>query len=119
MSGKRLDVGSVAGEDSAAWLSDGDHECIDGRAGTGTSAEFGCSAGNVHADGRFNDARLQEAVVFASRPASPCSDSTSTIVGTSGGHSSCAVNARMSETDVFVRAARRESPPLSRTSTFS
>jgi len=55
--GKRLDVGSVAGEDCAAWLGDG--------------------------------------------------------------HNSCAVNARMSETEVFVRAVRRENPPLSRTSTFS
>jgi len=57
--------------------------------------------------------------VLASRLESPCSDSTSTIVGTIGGHSSCALKARMSETAVLVRADRRDSPPLSRTSTVN
>lgn len=62
VSGKRFDVGSVAGEDCAAWLGDGHHERIDGRAGAGESAELGCSAGNIHADGRFDDACLQKAM---------------------------------------------------------
>ena len=35
---------------------------------------------------------LRNRLVLASRPESPCSDSTSTIVGTSGGHNSCAVS---------------------------
>lgn len=45
-----------------AWIGDGDHECTDGRAGAGESAELGCSAGNIHADGRFDDACLQKAM---------------------------------------------------------
>lgn len=53
--------------------------------------------------------------VLASRLGSPRSD-TRTIVGTSGGHSSCALSAPISESAVLVRAERRETPPLSRTS---
>ncbi len=30
VSGERLDVGSIAGEDRAAWLGNRDDECIDG-----------------------------------------------------------------------------------------
>ena len=48
---------------------------------------------------------------------SPVADSTSTIVGTTGGHKSCALNARMSDRAVLVRAERRNNPPLSSTST--
>jgi hypothetical protein len=55
--------------------------------------------------------------VLASRRGSPYRDSTRTIVGTTGGHSSCALNARMSDRAVLVRAERRNTPPLSRTST--
>ena len=55
--------------------------------------------------------------VLASRLGSPCRDSTRTIVGTIGGHSSCALNARMSDRAVLVRAERRDNPPLSSTST--
>ena len=55
--------------------------------------------------------------VFASRLPFQYSDSTSTIVGTTGGQSSWVLSARMSVTDVSVRAARRDRPPLSSTST--
>ncbi len=44
VSSERLDVGSVSSEDGAAWLGDRNHECIHGRACSGKSAEFGCSA---------------------------------------------------------------------------
>ncbi len=114
-----FDVGSVAGEDGAARLGDRDDECIDGRVGVGEAAELGCSAGDVTLAVGSMMHVFKKRWVLASRPASPCNDSTSTIVDTSGGHSSCAVRARMSETEVFVRAARRESPPLSRRSTLS
>ncbi len=59
---KSLDVGSVSGEDRASWFGDRDDECIDGGAGASESAELGGPAGDVHADGGFDDARLQEAV---------------------------------------------------------
>lgn len=55
--------------------------------------------------------------VLASRRGSPSNDSTSTIVGTTGGHSSCALSAPMSDSAVLVRAERRDTPPLSSTST--
>lgn len=55
--------------------------------------------------------------VLAPRRGSPWRDSTRTIVGTTGGHNSCAWNARMRERAVLVRAERRVNPPLSRTST--
>ena len=55
--------------------------------------------------------------VLASRLGSPWRDSTRTIVGTTGGHRSCALSAPMSDSAVLVRAARRDTPPLSRTST--
>ena len=55
--------------------------------------------------------------VFASRLSFPYSDSMSTMVGTTGGQSSWVLSARMSLTDVLVRAARRDRPPLSSTST--
>lgn len=119
VSRKRLDVGTVSGEDRASWFGQRDDEGIDGGTGTSESVELGGPAGDVHADGGFDDARLHEAVGVGVAAGTPCSDSTSTIVGRSGGHNSCAVRARISETEVFVRAARRESPPLSRTSTFS
>jgi hypothetical protein len=57
-----FDVRSVAGEDGAAWLGDRDDERIDGRAGSGACSELSGSAGDVHVDGRLDDARLQEAV---------------------------------------------------------
>ena len=62
VSGKCLDVGSISGEDRASWFGNRDHQCVDSRAGTGTSAEFGSPAGDVHTDGRFDDARLQKSV---------------------------------------------------------
>ena len=58
-----------------------------------------------------------DSLTDGSRRGSPSGDSARTIVGTTGGHSSCAVNARMSETAVLVRAERRDNAPLSRTST--
>jgi hypothetical protein len=35
VSGKRLDVGSIAGEHRAAWFGDRDDECVDSGAGAG------------------------------------------------------------------------------------
>ena len=55
--------------------------------------------------------------VLASRRGSPCRDSTRTIVGTTGGHSSWALSAPMSDSAVLVRADRRDTPPLSRINT--
>jgi hypothetical protein len=57
--------------------------------------------------------------VLTSRLGSPYSDSTRTIVGTTGGHNSCALKAPMSDSAVLVRAERRDTPPLSRTSTVN
>ncbi|MEZ5297820.1 MAG: hypothetical protein R2697_16530 [Ilumatobacteraceae bacterium] len=60
--GERFDVGSVAGQDHAAWLGNCDNERVDGRTCSGASSQLGGSPSSSLADGRFDDAHLQESV---------------------------------------------------------
>lgn len=60
---------------------------------------------------------FRKRLALASRPASPRSDSTSTIVGTTAGHSPAARSASSNASDDFVREENLERAPLSRTST--
>jgi len=62
---------------------------------------------------------LRKRFVFASRLEFPCNDSARTTLGTIGGQRPWLDSAWISDSATFVRLVKRETPPLSRTSTIS
>lgn len=110
-------VSVVASKDSASRLRHRYNDGVNSRAAARSTPQLSRPTRNrVRQEGSTMHV-LMKRFTFASRSGRPWRHSTSTTVGTTGGHRSAATRPRMSASAWAFLAASRVTPPLSRTST--